>query len=966
VEGTGLVQAFPLAEAREAAFVAKGSPLALRYVRIEQGDTLSLAEVEVLSGWKNIAPAGKAAQSATAAGGAAERAIDGNTDGNWKVNSTTHTPQGAPGWWELDLGGVKSVEAVRVWNRTDCCGERLQGAVLTLLGGDRAVVYKKTLMQTPNPSEIAFVVKEEPPVNLDEKPIALRLAEIAPRFAAPSEDPAMVMPVGGGDLSAMLRYGSALEIHLSKSDFYAVEAKPYHKSPNIHSPGHVSLDFGIPTHAPVKFEQRLDLVRGSVAFSLETPEGKVAGEAIGIMGKNALVVSVTDTRPARRVSAAFSCGRPGMEISGAGGMLLGKEVHDYDEKGKIPSDPSKVDPADRMFRLGVATAVALSDGRGPLALDAKEMGEGSARVVSLAGAAPGKYRLIIATETSYDGKPEAAAKALLEATRSADPVALMEGHVAWWDAFWKPSEIDLYGKDADYLMRLWYVTLYNYASTRGPAHAPTKFNGGPGLVRGDERSWGWGYWFQNTRELLWPMFASGHGDFARAYLDFYDRMYMDCKSQTAKEGKVGIRMWEGTLPSKPGAAVREKALSAFDAAALDKAILDTRMEECKSGYNARSLTQVAELVQLMFDYAAYTGDEAYLKKTAGPWFKEAVLFYLSYLKEGEDGLWHMTPSDAIEMWWKVKDPMTDLCALRYLLWNAVHQGAAFGFEPALIALAKERASKLAPIPLGLWKRRKATPADLPPGSPSYYTEVLDVIDRASTNFAPAGDALDDRIVHNQEHPELYIVYPMALVDARSPKADVERAVNTFRARKHPNSAGWSQCPVQAARLRLPDTIDVILDHARRHQRFPYGGWNSPAGALKGSATGATDTPYFDAAGVNMTALQEALLQCHELTRDQRVDLMGSGPIAVAPAVREDWAGKFRLRARGGFLVEARFQKGRKIQRLVIHSTRGGLLPVENPFAKCRVTADGKEILLSSEAVVKVDTKVGAVYEFSGI
>jgi hypothetical protein len=705
-------------------------------------------------------------------------------------------------------------------------------------------------------------------------------------------------------------------------------------------------------------------VRGSVAFAIETAEGKVEGEAFAIMGKNALLVSVSDSRKTRDVHAAFTAWRAGMDVSGKDGVIVGKEIHDYDERGKIPGDPTKVDPRDRMFGLGVATAVCLADERGPIPLETKAEGETGSRRAFVRGNAPAKYWLVISTETTYDGKPEAAATSLLKSTLATAKPALLKEHLDWWAAFWKPSEIDLYGKDADYLMRLWYVTLYSYASTSGPAHAPTKFNGGPGLVRADERSWGWGYWYQNTRELLWPMYAANQLPFARAYLDFYDRLFMDLRAKTEKEGKIGIRMWEGTEPFKPGAKVPAKAASAFTADALEKAILDTRMEECKSGYNARSIGQVAELVQLMFDYAAYTGDEAYLKQTAGPWFREALLFYLSWLKKGDDGLYHMTPSDAIEMWWKVKDPMTDLCVIRYMLWNAIHHGSEFGFEPALIALARERAEKLAPIPLGQWNRRKVKKEELPPGSPSYYTEILDFIDRASPTYAPAGDVLEDRIVHNQEHPELYIVYPMAIVDAMSPKADYDRAVNTFRARKHPNSAGWSQCPAQAARLRLPDTIDVILDHARRHQRYPYGGWNSPASLLKGSATGATDTPYFDAAGVNMTALQEALMQCHELTADRKTDLMGCGPITVAPAVRSDWAGRFRLRARGGFFVSAWFQRGKKIERLQIHSERGGLVTVSNPFGKCRVVKGGKELLVSTEALVKLPTEKGGVYEFS--
>jgi hypothetical protein len=55
----------------------------------------------------------------------ASRAVDGNTDGNWSSGSVTHTATGGQDWWEVDLGAVQSIRSVRVWNRTDCCADRL-------------------------------------------------------------------------------------------------------------------------------------------------------------------------------------------------------------------------------------------------------------------------------------------------------------------------------------------------------------------------------------------------------------------------------------------------------------------------------------------------------------------------------------------------------------------------------------------------------------------------------------------------------------------------------------------------------------------------------------------------------------------------------------------------------------------------------------------------------------------------
>lgn len=54
----------------------------------------------------------------------APKAVDGNTDGNYYAGSMAHTKYEAHPWWRVDLGGVQAIDAVLLWNRTDCCGER--------------------------------------------------------------------------------------------------------------------------------------------------------------------------------------------------------------------------------------------------------------------------------------------------------------------------------------------------------------------------------------------------------------------------------------------------------------------------------------------------------------------------------------------------------------------------------------------------------------------------------------------------------------------------------------------------------------------------------------------------------------------------------------------------------------------------------------------------------------------------
>ena len=147
--------ATPVAAA--AGTVATGKPA--RFVRIElPGDrrVLSLAEVEVFSGGKNIARDGKASQSSTDHGGAAQRAIDGNKNPEFGSGGQTHTKDGGGStnpWWEVDLGGAKDIEKVSVWNRSGY-ENRLDGFTLTLLDADRKEVFRAASIAAPQGMEI--------------------------------------------------------------------------------------------------------------------------------------------------------------------------------------------------------------------------------------------------------------------------------------------------------------------------------------------------------------------------------------------------------------------------------------------------------------------------------------------------------------------------------------------------------------------------------------------------------------------------------------------------------------------------------------------------------------------------------------------------------------------------------------------------------------------------------------------
>jgi putative heme-binding domain-containing protein len=138
-----------------------------RFVRIElpgRRKTLTLAEVEVYSDGRNVARQGKAKQSSTAYGGAASRAIDGNTSGSYGAGGQTHTAEGSRNpWWEVDLGAEYPIGSIVIYNRTDGnLGGRLKGFTLKVLDGKRNIVFSR--VRQPAPAvKVAYQAGSESP-----------------------------------------------------------------------------------------------------------------------------------------------------------------------------------------------------------------------------------------------------------------------------------------------------------------------------------------------------------------------------------------------------------------------------------------------------------------------------------------------------------------------------------------------------------------------------------------------------------------------------------------------------------------------------------------------------------------------------------------------------------------------------------------------------------------------------------
>ncbi|UXP32609.1 RICIN domain-containing protein [Reichenbachiella agarivorans] len=94
----------------------------------------------------NLAYRGNATQSSIAYDGAPIRAVDGNTSGVFADNSVSHTNANSSyPWWQVDLGGSYAIGEIKIFNRTDCCSERLANFNVSVLESSGIIKYSQTV-----------------------------------------------------------------------------------------------------------------------------------------------------------------------------------------------------------------------------------------------------------------------------------------------------------------------------------------------------------------------------------------------------------------------------------------------------------------------------------------------------------------------------------------------------------------------------------------------------------------------------------------------------------------------------------------------------------------------------------------------------------------------------------------------------------------------------------------------------
>ena len=392
---------------------------------------------------------------------------------------------------------------------------------------------------------------------------------------------------------------------------------------------------------------------------------------------------------------------------------------------------------------------------------------------------------------------------------------------------------------------------------------PVKFNGSIFTVDykddPDDRRWGQGYWWQNSRLPYISMAASGDFDLMQPLF----RMYIDdilplCRYRTKKYfGFDGAYFAECMYP---WGAVFSQSYG------WDKPYSERKDPLQRSGYHKWEWVAGPELVFMMQDYYDYTGDEVFLKDKLLPAAQAVIAFFDNYYKT-IDGKLNMHPAQAVETWWDCTNPMPELAGLHAIV------------------------KRLIALPQGY------TTAD----QRSYWNDFakrlpdLPLRDTASGKALAPAERYDAK--SNVENPELYGVFPFRHIAVGND--NIEWGINALNNRWDKGNFGWRQDDIFMAYLGLTDQAkDYLVKRARsydKNSRFPaFWGPNYDW------------VPDQDHGGVLMRAFQAMVMQADPYSKK----------IYLLPAWPKDWDASFKLHAPYKTVIEGEIKNG-KIENLKV-------------------------------------------------
>jgi hypothetical protein len=451
------------------------------------------------------------------------------------------------------------------------------------------------------------------------------------------------------------------------------------------------------------------------------------------------------------------------------------------------------------------------------------------------------------------------------AASSSDSETALRRNTQWWGKFWDRSWVFVGtaagAQDSEkvaavtrgYALQRWMT-----AGT-GRGAFPIKFNGSiftvdPEFTGGpkqnaDWRQWGDCYWWQNTRLPYAPMAARGDLDLMPSLFGFYSGLL------PLAEARVGVYY------NAKGAFFPETITTFGTWGNRDYGWVrgNHRPNEVLNDYIRHIWQPGLELVDVMLDYHAYTGDKRFLKTEVLPMARAVLAYFETRFGRGPEGKLRIEPTQSVETYWY--DVVNDTPTLAGL--HRVVQ--------RILALP----SGVSRVDRDYFEHMKTLLPAIPLQTENGVTRI-----QPAEKFNPRRS--------NCENPELYPIWPFRLYGMGRP--DLETARATFKARQEKTTAGWSYDSQCAALLGLTDeaTRQLLIKAGNSHPKHRFPAMWGPNYDW---------VPDQDHGASLMLTLQLMLLQ----PVDEKILLFPAWPRA--------WNVDFKLHAPGGTTVEARLENG---------------------------------------------------------
>jgi alpha-L-fucosidase 2 len=452
-------------------------------------------------------------------------------------------------------------------------------------------------------------------------------------------------------------------------------------------------------------------------------------------------------------------------------------------------------------------------------------------------------------------------------------------HEAWWRAFWDRSWINVTGSEDARKVTQGYVMQRYMNACGGRGNLPIKYNGSiftvgqepppgapydpaKGQTDADFRFWGGNSWFQNTRQVYWPMIAAGDFDLLAPFF----KQYRDSLALATDRTRLYFNHDGAAFPETlyfwglPGN-------SDFGWGNPGNIIHNTWIRHYVSGG--------IELTAMMLDRYEVTLDASFARETLLPIATAVTTYYDQHWKRGADGKIRFDPAQSLEARQQAVNPTPDIAGLMSVLPRLLALPPGLTTETQR-AMWKRTLTDLPPLPLGRTDANGKIPEDgkaAPDGKP--------IILPAEKYSKPL----------NVENTELYAVFPYHLYGVGLP--DLEIARNTYAAKLFKSSTCWGQDGEDAAVLGLAAIArdEVIANFtAYGTERFKWF-WKQ----------GHDAEPDMDNGGAGMSILQLMLMQTV------------NGKTLVFPAWPKNWDVDFRLHAPGGVILRGVCRDGQLVR-----------------------------------------------------